>query len=234
DGRALGSIRFADTGTSSTPPELLEAIDQALPGAHRRVFYGSTEAGIVSSLDDADMARKPGSCGVPAPGVEVRADRDGELWVRSPTLFSGYLDDARATAEAVVGGWFRTGDLVEVDEEGYLRIVGRAGELIRTGGEGVAPAEVEGVLRDLPGVVDVAVVGLPDERYGEVVCAALVMVPGQASPTPEQVRSHCAGRLARFKHPRRTAAEAAIPRTPATGQVQRRLLVEQLLSGGGV
>ncbi len=229
-GSPLGTLRFADTGTSTTPPELLAAMADRMPAAHLRVFYGSTEAGIVSSLDQADMARKPGSCGVPAPGVDVRLDETGELWVRSPTLFSGYLDDPESTAAALVDGWYRTGDLVEADDEGFLCIVGRAGELIRTGGEGVAPAEVEAVLRELPAVADAAVVGIPDEEWGEVVCAVLVVAAGQPVPTTESVRAHCADRLARFKHPRRVELVTAIPRTAATGQIQRRLLAEQLAS----
>jgi fatty-acyl-CoA synthase len=229
---ALHLVRFADTGTSATPPELLESMARVLPAAHLRVFYGSTEAGIVASLHLEDMARKPGSCGVPAPGVEVRVEGDGQLWVRSPTLFSGYLHDPESTAAALVEGWYGTGDLADVDDEGYLRIVGRVGEVIRTGGEAVVPSEVESALRDLAGIEDVAVVGLLDETWGEVVCAAIVVTAGHAAPTAAEVRAHCQGRLARFKHPRRIATVGAIPRTPATGQVQRRLLVEQVVSAG--
>ena len=225
---ALASLRFADTGTSATPPELLEAMADLLPDAHRRVFYGSTEAGTVTCLEDEDMARKPGSCGVPAPGVQVRLADDGEVWVRTTTLFDGYLDDAEATAAALVDDWYRTGDLGELDDEGYLSIVGRAGELIRTGGESVAPSEVEAVLLELPEVADVAVVGVPDGTWGEVVCA--VIVPsGPVAPGAEEVRAHCRGRLAGYKHPRRVEVTDAIPRTAATGQVQRRLLLERLL-----
>ena len=91
--RPLESLRFADTGTSSTPVELLEAIERVAPNAHVRVFYGSTEAGSVTSLDHVDIRRKPGSCGVPGPGTELRLDDEGEVWVRSPLLFDGYLDD---------------------------------------------------------------------------------------------------------------------------------------------
>jgi acyl-CoA synthetase (AMP-forming)/AMP-acid ligase II len=177
------------------------------------------------------MARKPGSCGVPAPGVALRLDADGEVVVRSATLFDGYLDDPAATAAALTDGWHRTGDLGELDDEGYLSIVGRTGELIRTGGEAVVPAEVEAVLGTLGSLSDVAVIGIPDGTWGEVVCAVVVAV-GPA-PTVEDLRAHCQGRLAAFKHPRRVAVVDAIPRTPATGQVQRRLLVEQLLGGAG-
>src|SRR6185437_2489778 len=103
-----------------------------------------------------DVTRKPGSCGVVAPTADVRIDVTGELWVRGPLLFDGYYDDPVATAEAVVDGWYRTGDLAEVDDEGYLTIVGRARDVIRTGGETVSPLEVEQVLTMHPQVADVA------------------------------------------------------------------------------
>jgi acyl-CoA synthetase (AMP-forming)/AMP-acid ligase II len=226
--RNLASVRFADSGTSATPLELLEAIEAALPGACIRVFYGSTEAGSVASLEHADIRRKPGSCGVPAPSTEVRTEASGELWVRGPLLFDGYLGDADATAAALVDGWYRTGDLADIDEEGYLTIVGRAVDVIRTGGETVAPAEVEAVLSTHESVADVAVVGLPDQVWGEIVTAVIVLDPAAPPPTVDDLRRHCEGRLAAFKHPRRMAVVDFIPRTSSTSQVQRRLLIEQL------
>jgi acyl-CoA synthetase (AMP-forming)/AMP-acid ligase II len=225
---SLRSIRLAETGTSATPVELLEAISALLPQARVRVFYGSTEAGGVACLDHDDIRRKPGSCGLPMPGVEVRVDGDGELWTRGPAAFDGYFEDPEATAVALVDGWYRTGDLADIDAEGYLTIVGRAGDVIRTGGESVVPAEVETALMTHPLVGDVAVVGLADEAFGEVVCAVVVPTEGQTPPTLEGLREHCEGRLARFKRPRRLVVVDAIPRTTATNQVQRRLLAERL------
>jgi acyl-CoA synthetase (AMP-forming)/AMP-acid ligase II len=227
---ALASLRFADTGTSATPVELLEDIERAAPRATIRVFYGSTEAGSVASLDHADIRRKPGSCGVPAPGTEVRVADDGELWVRGPLLFDGYLGDAAATAAVLVNGWYRTGDVADVDDEGYLTIVGRVRDVIRTGGETVSPTEVESVLARHPAVRDVAVVGVPDTAWGEIVCAVVVAAPGPAPPSLGDLRAHCAGALAAFKHPRRLEIVEAIPRTSSTRQVQRRLLAERLSS----
>ena len=223
----LASLRFADTGTSATPLDLLQAIQEAAPGASVRVFYGSTEAGSVAVLDQADVWRKPGSCGVPGPSTEVRVDEAGELWVRGPLLFDGYFDDPEATAAALVDGWYRTGDLAEVDDEGFLSIVGRARDVIRTGGETVAPVEVEAALADHPAVADVAVLGIADAQWGEVVCAVVVPA-GTAAPTLEELRAHCSGRLASFKQPRRLAVVDEIPRTPSTNQVQRRLLSERV------
>jgi fatty-acyl-CoA synthase len=224
----LSSVRFADTGTSATPVELLAAISAALPDASVRVFYGSTEAGGVTVLEHADMAAKPGSCGVPGPLTEIRVDDTGELWVRGPLLFDGYFEDHDATAASLVGGWYRTGDLAELDADGYLSIVGRAGDVVRSGGEAVVPAEVESVLLDHTAVADAAVIGLPDERWGEIVCAVIVAATGGPAPTLAALRAHCEGRLAPFKHPRRLELVDAIPRTASTQQVQRRLLVDRL------
>jgi acyl-CoA synthetase (AMP-forming)/AMP-acid ligase II len=224
-GRELPWVAHADTGTSATPLELLEAIMAAAPNAEVRVFYGSTEAGSVASLAHAEIRRKPGSCGLPAPWTEVRVADDGELWARGPLLFDGYFEDAEANARALADGWYRSGDVVDVDEDGYLRVVGRAGDVIRTGGEAVAPVEVEAVLADHPDIADVAIIGLPDAQWGEVVCA--VVVPRSGRLTLEDVRRFCAGRLATFKHPRRLELVESVPRTPATNQIQRRLLVER-------
>jgi acyl-CoA synthetase (AMP-forming)/AMP-acid ligase II len=226
----MPSVRFADTGTSATPPELLRAIEAALPAAQIRVFYGSTEAGSVAMLEHGDLAAKPGRCGQPGPLVEVRVDDDHQLWVRGPLLFDGYLGDPAATSDALVDGWFRTGDLVEVDDEGYLTIVGRVADVVRTGGETVSPSEVEAVLVTHPAVADVAVVGLPDADYGEVVCAVVVVDSADSAPTLAALREYCAGQLAPFKHPRRLEVVEVIPRTSSTQQVQRRLLVERLAS----
>jgi acyl-CoA synthetase (AMP-forming)/AMP-acid ligase II len=225
----LSSIRFADTGTSATPLELLESIETLFPQAEVRVFYGSTEAGNVASLEHADIRGKPGSCGVPSPSSEVRIDDDGELCVRGPLLFDGYFGDPQATAAAVVDGWYRTGDLAETDASGYLTIVGRAGDLIRSGGESVAPGEVEAALADHPALVDVAVVGLPDVQWGEEVSVVIVPRPGAPVPTLAELRAHCDGRIASFKQPRRLVVAEVIPRTVTTQQVQRRLLKEAVL-----
>jgi acyl-CoA synthetase (AMP-forming)/AMP-acid ligase II len=228
--RDLSSVRFADTGTSATPIELLEAIEAAVPNATLRVFYGSTEGGPVAALEHADVHRKPGSVGTPAPFAEVRLSPEGEICVRGPHLFDGYFGNPAATAEVMVDGWYHMGDLAELDADGYLRIAGRARDIIRTGGESVTPGEVEAALADHPAVADLAVVGMPDPQWGEVICAVLVLSDGQAAPTVDELRAHCDGKLAGYKHPRRVAVVDEIPRTVSTGQVRRMLLVEQLSS----
>ena len=182
------------------------------------------EASAVCRLAFEDIARKPGSVGPPAPGVFVKVV-DDELWVRSPVLFSGYFRNPEATADALVDGWYRTGEVVEVDEEGYVSIVGRSKDLIRTGGESVAPVEVDLVLQTHPALADVAVAGVPDPDWGEVITCFAVLRPGHTVDL-EELRRHCEGRLARHKHPRRLVVLEAIPRTGPTRQVQRRRLVD--------
>jgi len=228
-GHDLSSLREADTGTSATPPELLAAIGRALPHTETRVFYGSTEAGPAAVLGPADLVTKAGRVGQAAPGVELRIGSDGEVELRSEFLMDGYLDDPEQTAAALVDGWYRTGDAGVLDEDGYLTIVGRVRDVIRTGGETVSPAEVEGVVLAHPAVADVAVVGLPDPQWGEIVCAVVVTRDGHTVDVTA-LREHCAAALAPFKHPRRVELVDALPRTAATGQVQRALIVERILT----
>ena len=224
----VSSLAEADTGTSATPPELIAAVRDALPHTVTRVFYGSTEAGPGTVLAHADLARKPGSVGLPQPGVDVRLE-DGEVCIKSELLMDGYFDQPDATAEALRDGWYHTGDLGSLDEEGYLSIVGRARDVIRTGGETVAPGEVEAALATHPGVREVAVVGVPDADWGEVVCAVVVPEPRSADSLGlDALRAHTATQLASFKQPRRLEIVDELPRTPATGQVQRPLLVERI------
>jgi acyl-CoA synthetase (AMP-forming)/AMP-acid ligase II len=164
--------------------------------------------------------------------VQIALDpATGELLIRGPLLFSGYYNDKAATDAALApGGWFRAGDLADIDDEGFYSIVGRAKDIIRTGGETVAPTEVEQALSDHPAFVDVAVVGIPDPQWGEIVCATVVLRDGSPLPTVDELGAHCQDRLAKFKRPRRIEVFDVIPRTPATNQVQRRLLVEQITS----
>jgi acyl-CoA synthetase (AMP-forming)/AMP-acid ligase II len=225
----LSSLLEADTGTSATPPELLAAIKAALPNTVTRVFYGSTEAGPGVQLGDADLARKPGSVGLAQPGVEVRLADNGEVCMRSPFLMDGYFDNPDATAAALQDGWYHTGDLGAFDDEGYLSIVGRARDVIRTGGETVSPVEVEQVLGEHPAISEIAVVGLPDNNWGEVVTAVVVVRAGTDAPDVDSLREFCTGRLASFKQPRRVAIVDALPRTVPTGQIQRTLIVERLV-----
>lgn len=224
------SLRELDTGTSAVPIEMIRALKEAFPGSTTRVYYGSTECGSAAALPDADVLRKPGSVGPPSPGVDLRLAGSGEILVRSAYLMDGYFDDPVATDAALRDGWFHTGDLGDLDDEGYLQVVGRIKEVIRTGGESVAPGEVEAVLASHASVAEVAVIGVPDAQWGEIVCAVVVPAPG-AVPTLPELQKHCEGRIAGFKKPRRLELAQALPRTPATGQVQRTLLVQRIAVG---
>lgn len=226
----LDSLRFADTGTSAVTAGLLAAIRAAAPHADVRVFYGSTEAGNVACISGDDLLAHPHSAGRPGTSVRVRVAETGELHVRGPLLFDGYFDEPDATAAAFTDGWCRTGDLSELDAAGRLTIVGRLGDLIRTGGEAVAPNEVEQALSGHPAVADVAVVGLPDPSWGELVCCVIVPRDPGAPPGLDELRRYLHGRLAAHKHPRRVHVVSTLPRTPATGQLQRRLIRDGLLS----
>ncbi len=217
------SLRQADTGTSSTPPDLLADIAAAFPGTTTQVAYGATEAGAICILGPEDVLRKPGAVGLPVPGTFTRLV-DGELWVRSPQAFAGYYRSPELTAEAVVDGWYRTGDVVQRDAEGYLSVVGRIKEQIRTGGEFVAPPEVDVVIQRHPAVADAAVAGVPDTDWGEVVTAFVVLHRGHDIDLTG-LRRHCESSLAAYKVPRALHVVAEIPRTRSTGQVERRALV---------
>ena len=228
EGYDLSSVREADTGTSAVPPELVARIKAALPHTVTRIFYGSTEAGPAALLDDADTARKPGSVGRAQPGIELKLADNGEVCVRSPFLMTGYFDQPEETAHAIdADGWYHSGDLGVLDEDGFLSITGRVRDVIRTGGETVSPIEVEDALRDHPAVDEVAVVGLPDVEWGELVCAVIVT---STTVDLEELRAHCSGRLASFKQPRRVEIVDALPRTVPTGQIQRTLIVERIQS----
>jgi acyl-CoA synthetase (AMP-forming)/AMP-acid ligase II len=164
-------------------------------------------------------------------GVDLDLLPGGEIRVRGDYLMDGYFENPAATAESLVDGWYHTGDLGAFDAQGYLSIVGRARDIIRSGGESIAPSEVEAAVATHPCVAECAVVGIPDTSWGEIVCAAVVLRPG-ASLTLAELQTHCAPVLARFKQPRRLEAVDELPRTAATRQVQRTLLVERIQARG--
>jgi fatty-acyl-CoA synthase len=186
--------------------------------------YGLTEAAPnVLCLPQEDAARKLGFAGKPYLHVDV-ALRDpdtgallggaatGELVVRGPNVFAGYWRDPEATAAAFADGWLLTGDLAERDEEGYYRIVGRLKDLVISGGENVYPAEIEDVLHAHPAISEAAVVGVPDERWGEACVAFVALRAGQELDEPA-VLDWCGARLARFKVPKAVLFVDALPRS---------------------
>jgi acyl-CoA synthetase (AMP-forming)/AMP-acid ligase II len=226
----LSSLRFIDTGTSATPPALIDALKAQFPAGLVRVFYGSTEAGMVAALWDREVQLKPGSVGRPTFGTELRLGAGDEIQVRSHMLADGYFRNPKATETGFPGGWYHTGDRGALDENGYLYVTGRLKDIIRSAGETVSPTDVELALTDCPGIAEVAVVGIPDVTWGEIVCAVVVAEAGVPPPTLETLRAHCEGRLTSYKLPRRLEFIDKIPRTAATNQVQRPLIVEWIQS----
>lgn len=229
----LGGLTHMIVGGAPMPAELL----RTWHGRGVRVIqgYGLTEAAPnVLLLPPEDAFAHLGSVGKPYPHVEVAlADpatgqrlagpATGELLVRGPAVFAGYFDDPDATAAALHDGWLRTGDLATRDAEGYFRIVDRLSNMYISGGENVSPAQVEDVLRTHPAVRDVAVVGVPDDRWGEVGHAVVVPTDPARPPSEDELVGHCRAHLAAFKVPRSVAFVPELPRT-ALHKVRRAAL----------
>jgi fatty-acyl-CoA synthase len=218
----LSSLRLAVVGGAPMPESLLETWKER--GVEIVQGYGLTEAAPnVLCLPPEDASRKLGFAGRPYPHVDV-ALRDtetgalldgpatGELVVRGPNIFPGYWRDPDATAAAFAGEWLLTGDLATRDEDGYYRIAGRLKDLVISGGENVYPAEIEDVLHAHPGVAEAAVIGIPDERWGEV-CVAYVALRREVEVTATELVEWCGDRLARFKVPRDIHFVDALPRS---------------------
>ena len=226
------SIRFVRSCSSALSPVLMERLEQ-LYQAPVLEAYGMTEASHQMTSNPLPPGRhQPGSVGVPA-GAEVRivskAGQDlppgqvGEVAVRGPGLTPGYLGDPQANAESFFDGWFRTGDRGRL-KDGYLRLEGRIKELIIRGGENISPGEVEDALKAHPAVADAVCFGIDDDKYGQVVGAAVVL---QGEADRAQLREQCRASLADFKVPKVIHVVSEIPRTP-TGKIQRNLIAARL------
>ncbi|HEU5448428.1 MAG TPA: AMP-binding protein [Acidimicrobiia bacterium] len=215
----LGRLRVCVSGSAPLPPAVF---DRLADGSGQRILerYGMTETGMNVS-NPYDGERRPGTVGFPLPGVELRLAEHGEVEVRGPNVFCGYWGRPDATAAAFTDdGWFKTGDIGEHDPDGYLRLVGRARDLIITGGLNVYPREVEDVLLEHPAVSEVAVAGTPDPEWGEIVTAWVVPSPAATPPEEAELARFASDRLARFKCPRRVLFVDALPRN-ALGKVLR-------------
>jgi long-chain acyl-CoA synthetase len=225
----LGGLRLLVHAGSPCPASLKrEAMDAVGPGVLWE-FYGSTEGQFTVCGPDEWTAR-PGTVGRARAGRTLEVDASGTVWCRPPAFgrFTYWRDEAK-TASAWRDGFFTVGDLGRLDPDGYLYLDGRRDDLVITGGVNVYPAEVEGVLGEVDGVADVAVFGLPDDEWGQRVCAALV--PGGphlvADELVDAARRHAAARLAPHKRPKQYVVADALPRT-ATGKVQRGLVAARL------
>lgn len=222
DGAKLSTLRAGVTGAADIPVELVRRIHGELPFRTLMTGYGLTEAGNVTLSRPGDSFEDVAStAGLPCEGVEVRIAGDGEILVRGYNVMQGYLDDPVATAEAIdADGWLHTGDLGNLDDAGRLRVVGRKKDMFIVGGFNAYPAEIEGFLLNHPAVAQAAVIGVPDERLGQV-GKAFVVRKGVVSA--EELIGWCRERMAGFKVPRSVRFLEALPLN-ATGKVVKDLL----------
>ena len=229
----LSALRKGYYGASIMPVEVLKEIARRLPQVRLWNFYGQTEiAPLATVLKPEDQIRKAGSAGRPVLNVETRVvDSDmqpvrpgeiGEIVHRSPQLLTGYFNDPERTAAAFEGGWFHSGDLATIDDEGYITVVDRKKDMIKTGGENVASREVEEMVYRIDGVSEVAVVGLPDPYWIEAVTAVIVAKAGHVLTEP-QVIAFCKERMAHFKVPKRVILVDSLPKNPSGKLLKREL-----------
>jgi long-chain acyl-CoA synthetase len=225
----LSALRVCVSGGAALPVEVARGFEEAF-GCVILEGYGLSETSPVASFNHPDRARKPGSIGTPLRGVQMRAVDEwgkdvpagevGEIAIRGHNVMKGYWRRPEATAEAIPDGWFRTGDLARVDDDGYFFIVDRRKDLIIRGGYNVYPREIEEVLYGHPAVAEAAVIGVPDATLGEEIGAAVVLKPGETL-TPQQIREYVKAEVAAYKYPRKVWLLAALPKGP-TGKVLKR------------
>ncbi|MGV9967227.1 long-chain-fatty-acid--CoA ligase [Streptomyces olivaceus] len=235
DAGALPGLRVCVSGGASLPVAVMERFEEAF-GARIYEGYGLSETSPAAAVNQPAFGARPGTIGHPLWGVDVEIARSetedavellppgelGEVVVRGHNVFSGYLGRPEATAEALVDGWFRTGDLGTKDGDGFLRIVDRKKDVIIRGGYNVYPREVEEVLARHPGIAQVAVIGLPDDLHGEEVCAVVVPAQGSA-PDAREVTEWSKEHLGRHKYPRRVEFADALPLGPSMKVLKREL-----------
>ncbi|ACZ30992.1 AMP-dependent synthetase and ligase [Xylanimonas cellulosilytica DSM 15894] len=240
-GADLSSFRIAISGSMALPAETARAWEETTGGLVIE-GYGMTETSPVALGSPLDERRRPGALGLPFPSTRIRvADpedptRDvapgerGELLIAGPQVFDGYWNRPEETAQALLpGGWLRTGDIVTIDDDGFVTLVDRTKEIIVTGGFKVYPSQVEARLREMPQIADVAVVGMPAGDLGERVVAAIVLAKGVTSLDLPAVREWASTQLARYAVPRGLVVVTDLPRS-AIGKVMRRMVREQLLA----
>ncbi|MBV9794474.1 MAG: long-chain fatty acid--CoA ligase [Actinobacteria bacterium] len=226
------ALRMCISGGAALPVEVLRGFEAAY-GVPVLEGYGLSETSPVASFNHPGRERKPGSIGTPIRDVEMRVvdelDHEvpqgevGEIVIRGPNVMKGYWRRPEVTAEAVREGWFHTGDLARVDDEGYFYIVDRKKELIIRGGYNVYPREIEEVLYEHPAVAEAAVIGLPHPSLGEEVAAAVALKPGAAA-SAEDLRAYVKAQVAAYKYPRHLWLVDELPKG-ATGKVQKRDIV---------
>jgi fatty-acyl-CoA synthase len=242
----LGTLRTGIMAGSPCPVEVMRRVVDEMNMRDVAICYGMTETSPVSTQTRSDdtLERRVGSVGRVGPHVEVKVvdpvdgqtverDEPGELCTRGYSVMLGYWEEPEKTREAIdAAGWMHTGDLATMDAEGYCNIVGRSKDMVIRGGENVYPREVEEFLYGHASVADVQVVGVPDPRYGEELCACVRLREG-TTLSIEELRAHCEGRLAHFKIPRWMIVVDEFPMT-VTGKVQKYKLREQAVAELGL
>lgn len=234
---ALSSLRMITTGSTIVPDRLIRAVHAR--GIPLVQVYGSTETcPIAAYLKAGEAVRKAGSTGLPAAHCQIRivdhADLDvsagasGEIIVRGPNVMLGYWNAQQATADALIGGWLHTGDVGHWDADGFLYVDGRIKDMIISGGENIYPAEIENVLAECPDIVESAVVGRPDPRWGEIV-VAVVVLKADSGLTAQDILAMFEGRIARYKHPKEVRFIDRMPRT-AVGKIRKQDLRRMVAS----
>jgi long-chain acyl-CoA synthetase len=218
------SLQVCVSGGAAMPVEVLHAFERRF-GCTILEGYGLSETSPVASFSRRDRERKPGSIGLPVRGVEMRVldetDGIGEIAIRGHNIMKGYWNNPEATATAIDDeGWFRTGDLGRVDEDGYFFIVDRKKEMIIRGGFNIYPREIEEVLHEHPDVMEAAIIGVPHDELGEEVGAAIVLKPGHHAEA-DDIKGFVKQRVAAYKYPRHVWFEEALPKGP-TGKILRR------------
>lgn len=233
----LGSFRWCIAGGEKTPESRIRDFTRVFRSGRFIDAYGLTESCSGDTLmEPGRELEKIGSTGRPTPHVEIRifdfngnplpAGKEGEICLRGPKVTKGYWKAPQKTRESFYDDWFRTGDIGFVDEEGFLFMTDRAKDMITTGAENVASSEVENILYQLPEVVEAAVIGAPDEKWGERIVAVVVTQPG-ANLSLERVREHCGRYLAKFKLPKELHLVSELPRNPS-GKILKRVLRDEL------
>jgi long-chain acyl-CoA synthetase len=216
----VSSLRLCISGGAAMPGEVMRQFEEAF-GCIILEGYGLSETSPVASFNHPDRERKAGSIGTPIEGVEMKLTDDGEIAIRGHNVMKGYWQREDATEKAFEDGWFLTGDVATVDEDGYFFIVDRKKDMIIRGGYNVYPREIEEVLYEHPAVSEAAVIGVPDESLGEEVGAAVVLNEG-AEASAEEIRAYVKERVAAYKYPRKIwFPEDGLPKGP-TGKILKR------------
>jgi acyl-CoA synthetase (AMP-forming)/AMP-acid ligase II len=238
DGEIPGRDRVRIVVAGAPPPSRTIARVEAELGWQFNQIYGLTETAPLltinrpreefDALEPEERAKKLSRAGVPALGIRLQTSESGEVLAQGNVVLAGYWENPDASAEALDGGWFHTGDGGSIDDDGYLTISDRKKDVIITGGENVSSIEVEDVVFSHPAVAEVAVIGVPDDKWGEAVTALVVPAQG-AQVTEEEIIEHCRGKIAGYKIPKRVEFRDAIPRT-ATGKIQKFKLRESFWS----